>query len=275
MKTDEQTTFTHLPQGLSPAVEPQTASIITTDSAGIVASETTIPSQGEQLPAYIARPANHDGPYPIVLVVQEIFGVHQHIQDVCRRLAKQGYMAIAPELYFRQGDPSHYNDIQQILTELVHKVPDTQVLSDLDRAANWAIKQGGDASKLAITGFCWGGRITWLYAAHNPQLKAAVAWYGKFTGEKTLNSPKHPVDIATELEAPVLGLYGAKDEGIPLEQVDTMRQALRAANAEADIIVYPDAGHAFHANYRPSYHEESAQDGWQRMLAWFQKNGVA
>ncbi|POD95629.1 dienelactone hydrolase family protein [Pectobacterium odoriferum] len=275
MKTDEQTTFTHLPQGLSSAVEPQTSSIITTDFAGIVASETTIPSQGEQLPAYIARPANHDGPLPIVLVVQEIFGVHQHIQDVCRRLAKQGYIAIAPELYVRQGDPSHYNDIQQILTELVYKVPDTQVLSDLDRAANWAIKQGGDASKLAITGFCWGGRITWLYAAHNPQLKAAVAWYGKCTGEKTLNSSKHPVDIATELEAPVLGLYGAKDEGIPLEQVDTMRQALRAANAEADIIVYPDAGHAFHADYRPSYHEESAQDGWQRMLAWFQKNGVA
>ncbi len=184
-------------------------------------------------------------------------------------------MAIAPELYFRQGDPSHYNDIQKILTELVCKVPDTQVLSDLDHTANWAIKQGGDASKLAITGFCWGGRITWLYAAHNPQLKAAVAWYGKFTGEKTLNSPKHPVDIATELEAPVLGLYGAKDEGIPLAQVDTMRQALRAANAAADIIVYPDAGHAFHADYRPSYHEESAQDGWLRMLAWFQKNGVA
>ncbi|MGQ7744875.1 dienelactone hydrolase family protein [Pectobacterium brasiliense] len=275
MKTDEQTTFKHLPQGLSPAVEPQTSSIITTDSVGIIASETTISSQGEQLPAYIARPANHDKPLPIILVVQEIFGVHQHIQDVCRRLAKQGYMAIAPELYFRQGDPSHYNDIQQILTELVYKVPDTQVLSDLDHTANWAIKQGGDASKLAITGFCWGGRITWLYAAHNPQLKAAVAWYGKFIGEKTLNSPKHPVDIATELEAPVLGLYGAKDGSIPLEQVDIMRQALRAANAEADIIVYPDAGHAFHADYRPSYHEESARDGWQRMLAWFQKNGVA
>ncbi|GKW19231.1 carboxymethylenebutenolidase [Pectobacterium araliae] len=275
MKTDEQTTFKHLPQGLSPAVEPQGFSIITTDSVGIVASETTIPSQGEQLPAYIARPVNHDGPLPIVLVVQEIFGVHQHIQDVCRRLAKQGYMAIAPELYFRQGNPSHYKDIQQILTELVHKVPDSQVLSDLDRAANWAIKQGGDASKLAITGFCWGGRITWLYAAHNPQLKAAVAWYGKLTGEKTLNSPKHPVDIATELEAPVLGLYGAKDASIPLEKVDIMRQALRAANATAEIIVYPDAGHAFHADYRPSYHEESARDGWQRMLAWFQKNGVA
>ncbi|MDG0798229.1 dienelactone hydrolase family protein [Pectobacterium punjabense] len=275
MKTDEQTTFKHLPQGLSPAVKPQGFSIITTDSVGIVASETTIPSQGEQLPAYIARPANHNGPLPIVLVVQEIFGVHQHIQDVCRRLAKQGYIAIAPELYFRQGDPSHYNDIQQILTELVHKVPDSQVLSDLDHTANWAIKQGGDASKLAITGFCWGGRITWLYAAHNPQLKAAVAWYGKFTGEKTLNSPKHPVDIATELEAPVLGLYGAKDESIPLEKVDIMRQALRAANAAAEIIVYPDAGHAFHADYRPGYHEESARDGWQRMLAWFQKNGVA
>ncbi|PWC19832.1 carboxymethylenebutenolidase [Brenneria roseae subsp. roseae] len=274
MKTDEPTALRHLPRGFSPAVTPPASSTINTDTSDIIAGETTILSQGEQLPAYLAKPANQPGPFPIVLVVQEIFGVHQYIQDTCRRLAKQGYMAIAPELYFRQGDPSQYHEVQQILTELVCNVPDAQVLSDLDHAANWAIRQGGDASKLAITGFCWGGRIAWLYAAHNPQLKAAVAWYGKFSGAKTLNSPKHPIDIATELCAPVLGLYGAKDGGIPLGDVDKMRQALRAANADAEIIVYPDAGHAFHADYRPNYHAESAQDGWQRMLAWFKKYEV-
>ncbi|MFC3396873.1 dienelactone hydrolase family protein [Brenneria rubrifaciens] len=274
MKTDKPTALRHLPRGLSPAVAPQAASTLMTDTTDIIAGETTIPSQGEPLPAYLAKPANQMPPFPVVLVVQEIFGVHQYIQDICRRLAKQGYMAIAPELYFRQGDPNQCDEIQQILTKLVCNVPDAQVLSDLDHAANWAIKQGGDASKLAVTGFCWGGRIAWLYAAHNPQLKAAVAWYGKLSGAKTLNSPKHPIDIATGLSAPVLGLYGAKDEGIPLEQVDRMRQALRAANAEAEMIVYPDAGHAFHADYRPNYHAESAQDGWQRMLAWFKKYAV-
>ncbi|WP_409309947.1 dienelactone hydrolase family protein [Pectobacterium sp. B1J-3] len=275
MKTDELIALRHRPQDFSSAVPSRASSLISTDTSGIVAGETTIPSQGEQLPAYLAKPAHQSGPFPIVLVVQEIFGVHPYIQDTCRRLAKQGYMAIAPELYFRQGDPHQYRNIQQLLAELVHNVPDTQVLSDIDRTANWAIKQGGDANKLAITGFCWGGRIVWLYAAHNPQLKAAVAWYGKFNGTKTLNSPKHPIDIATELSAPVLGLYGAKDEGIPPEEIDKMRQALRAANANAEIIVYPDAGHAFHADYRPHYHAESALDGWQRMLAWLQKYGIS
>ncbi|QTF06671.1 dienelactone hydrolase family protein [Brenneria izadpanahii] len=274
MNTDEQTILRHIPQGLTSAVAAQASSTINTDTTGIIASETTVLSQGEQLPAYFAKPANQNEPFPIVLVVQEIFGVHHYIQDLCRRLAKQGYMAIAPELYFRQGDPHQYHDIKQIIAELVSKVPDAQVLSDLDHSANWAIKHGGDASKLAITGFCWGGRISWLYAAHNPQLKAAAAWYGKFTAPKTINNPKHPLDIATELNAPVLGLYGAQDDSIPLEQIDKMRQALRAANANAEIVVYPDAGHAFHADYRPSYHAESAQDGWQRMLAWFKKYEV-
>ncbi|MFE8101401.1 dienelactone hydrolase family protein [Brenneria goodwinii] len=274
MTTDEQTILRHIPRGLTSAVTVQASSAINTDTAGIIAGETTVPSQGEQLPAYFAKPAGQNEPFPIVLVVQEIFGVHHYIQDLCRRLAKQGYMAIAPELYFRQGDPHQYHDVQQIVAELVSKVPDAQVLSDLDHSANWAIKNGGDASKLAITGFCWGGRISWLYAAHNPQLKAAVAWYGKFTAPKTINNPQHPIDIATELNAPVLGLYGAQDGSIPLEQIDKMRQALRAANASAEIVVYPDAGHAFHADYRPSYHAESAQDGWQRMLAWFKKYAV-
>ncbi|STD23950.1 carboxymethylenebutenolidase [Enterobacter asburiae] len=225
------------------------------------------------MPAWHARPKSADGPLPIVIVIQEIFGVHEYIRDLCRRLALEGYLAVAPELYFRQGDPNDYSDIPTLLSNLVSKVPDAQVLADLDHVASWAARNGGDPHRLLVTGFCWGGRISWLYAAHNPQLKAAVAWYGKLVGEKTLNSPKHPVDIATELNAPVLGLYGGQDTGISLDSVETMRHALRAANAKAEIVVYPDAGHAFNADYRPSYHAESAKDGWQRMLAWFSQYG--
>ncbi|OKB64368.1 carboxymethylenebutenolidase [Serratia marcescens] len=274
MKTEHVMTLKQAQGGFAPAAAPLAASAIITDEQGIHAGQTTIPSQGDALPAYVAKPADHSGPFPIVLVVQEIFGVHEHIQDLCRRLAKRGYLAIAPELYFRQGDANEYTDIGELFQRLVTKVPDRQVLSDLDHAAHWAIRHGGDAGKLAITGFCWGGRITWLYAAHNPQLKAAVAWYGKLVGEKTLNSPKHPVDVATNLSAPVLGLYGGQDSGIPLETVETMRQAIRAANANAEIVVYPDVGHAFNADYRPSYHAEAAEDGWRRMLAWFAQHGV-
>jgi len=181
---------------------------------------------------------------------------------------------VAPELYFREGDPNDYNDIPTLFSELVSKVPDSQVLSDLDHAANWAGRNGGDIRRMGITGFCWGGRISWLYAAHNPQLRAAVAWYGRLIGEKTMKQQKHPIDIAVDLGAPVLGLYGGQDDGIPLESVEQMRQALHAANAKAEIVVYPDAGHAFNADYRPSYHAESAQDGWARMLTWFKQFGV-
>ncbi len=247
--------------GFAPAADLQASTVVTTPDEAITAGETSIPTQGDNMPAYHARPKNAQGALPIVIVVQEIFGVHEHIRDICRRLALEGYLAIAPELYFRQGDPNDYSDIPTLYSNLVTKVPDAQVLADLDHVANWA------------TGFCWGGRISWLYAAHNPQLKAAVAWYGKLVGEKTLNSPKHPVDIATDLNAPVLGLYGAEDTGIPLDTVETMRQALRAANATAEIVVYPEAGHAFNADYRPSYHAESAKDGWARMLAWFAQYG--
>ncbi|CAI1088743.1 MULTISPECIES: dienelactone hydrolase family protein [Serratia] len=275
MKTDHVMTLQQAAGGFAPAAAPLAASAILTDEQGIHAGQTTIPSQGDELPAYIAKPADHGGPFPVVLVVQEIFGVHEHIQDLCRRLAKQGYLAIAPELYFRQGDANDYSDIGELFQQLVTKVPDRQVLSDLDHAAHWATRHGGDAGKLAITGFCWGGRITWLYAAHNPQLKAAVAWYGKLVGEKTLNSPKQPVDVATQLSAPVLGLYGGQDGSIPQETVETMRQAIRAANAEAEIVVYPEAGHAFNADYRPSYNAEAAADGWRRMLDWFAQHGVA
>lgn len=255
--------------GFAPAASPLASTTVHTPEERLIAGETSIPTQGDTMPAYHARPKDAEGPLPIVIVVQEIFGVHEHIRDICRRLALEGYLAVAPELYFRQGDPNDFADVPTLFSGLVSKVPDAQVLADLDHVANWAARNGGDAHQLLVTGFCWGGRIAWLYAAHNPQLKAAVAWYGKLTGEKTLNSPKHPVDIATDLTASVLGLYGAQDTGISQESVETMRQALRAANANAEIIVYPEAGHAFNADYRPSYHAESAADGWQRMLAWF------
>lgn len=259
--------------GFAPAASPHAATLIQTSEETIITGETSIPSQGDTMPAWHAKPKVAEGNLPVVIVIQEIFGVHEHIRDLCRRLAQEGYLAIAPELYFRQGDPSDYADIPTLLSALVYNVPDAQVLADLDHVASWAARNGGDPHRLMVTGFCWGGRISWLYAAHNPQLKAAVAWYGKLTGEKSINSPKHPVDIATDLNAPVLGLYGGEDPGIPLESVETMRQALRAANASAEIVIYPEAGHAFNDDYRPSYHPESARDGWQRMLEWFVQYG--
>ncbi|MEM6052901.1 dienelactone hydrolase family protein [Erwinia sp. P7711] len=274
MKTEENMTQKMSNNGFAPAVSPTASTTIITDSEAILSGETSIPTQGENMPAFHAKPRNASGPLPVILVVQEIFGVHEHIRDICRRLALEGYLAVAPELYFRQGDPAEYSDIPTLFSELVSKVPDSQVLADLDHVANWASRHGGDMRNMAITGFCWGGRICWLYAAHNPQLKAAVAWYGKLVGEKTLKQPKHPVDIAVDLTAPVLGLYGGQDESIPQESVEKMRQALRAANAKSEIVVYPEAGHAFNADYRPSYHQESAQDGWQRMLAWFRQYDV-
>lgn len=274
MKTEDNMAQKSSTGGFAPAVQPTASTTIHTDSHAIQAGETSVPSQGENMPAYYARPKEANGPLPVVLVVQEIFGVHEHIRDICRRLALEGYLAVAPELYFREGDPNDYNDIPTLFSELVSKVPDSQVLSDLDHAANWAGRNGGDIRRMGITGFCWGGRISWLYAAHNPQLRAAVAWYGRLIGEKTMKQQKHPIDIAVDLGAPVLGLYGGQDDGIPLESVEQMRQALHAANAKAEIVVYPDAGHAFNADYRPSYHAESAQDGWVRMLTWFKQFGV-
>lgn len=274
MKTEDNMAQKSSTGGFAPAVQPTASTTIHTDSPDIQAGETSVPSQGENMPAYYARPKEASGPLPVVLVVQEIFGVHEHIRDICRRLALEGYLAVAPELYFREGDPNDYHDIPTLFSELVSKVPDSQVLSDLDHAANWAGRNGGDIRRMGITGFCWGGRISWLYAAHNPQLRAAVAWYGRLIGEKTMKQQKHPIDIAVDLGAPVLGLYGGQDEGIPLQSVEQMRQALHAANAKAEIVVYPDAGHAFNADYRPSYHAESAQDGWARMLTWFKQFGV-
>ena len=269
--------ITTLAAGFALSTQPVAAETITTDTKGLTAGEVKIPVKDGTVPAYRAAP-DKGGPFPVVLVVQEIFGVHEHIKDVCRRLAKVGYLAIAPELYARQGDVSKITDIQEIVGKVVSKVPDAQVLGDLDAAVAWAKKDGnGDTSKLGITGFCWGGRIVWLYAAHNKDLKAGVAWYGRLSGagKATELQPKYPIDLAGDLKAPVLGLYGEKDTGIPVKDVEAMREALKKADKPSEIVLYPDAPHAFYADYRPSYRKEPAEDGWKRMLAWFKKNGVA
>jgi carboxymethylenebutenolidase len=250
--------------------------VITTDMYGIEGGEAKIPVADGAIPGYWAAPTTGKAPYTTVLVVQEIFGVHEHIKDVCRRFAKAGYFAIAPELYSRQGDPSKITDIPTLLSQIVSKVPDKQVMADLDAAVAYAGKAGkANTDKLAITGFCWGGRIVWLYAAHNPKLKAGVAWYGPLARPSTELQPKQPVDIAAELKAPVLGLYGGADQGIPNDTVDKMKAALTAAKKPSEIIVYPDTPHAFLADYRPSYRKQPAEDGWAKAVAWFKKNGVA
>ncbi|MGI4814382.1 MAG: dienelactone hydrolase family protein [Janthinobacterium lividum] len=263
--------------GFALAVQPVMASVIHTSDDGLDSGPISIGlphDQLEALPAYFARPARAAGPLPVVLVVQEIFGVHEHIQDVCRRLAHLGYFAVAPELYFRQGNPRAYESGAELMEKIVSKVPDQQVLADLDTTAQWAALNGGDPHRLAITGFCWGGRITWLYAAHNPALKAAVVWYGPLAGKRTPNTPVFPSEVASQLQVPVLGLYGGKDPSITQANIATMREALTADHAASQIIVYPDAGHGFNADYRPSYNEAAAKDGWQRMLGWFAQNGL-
>jgi carboxymethylenebutenolidase len=267
---------TTLAAGFALSTQPVAADTITTDTTGLTAGEVKIPVKDGTMPAYRAAP-DKGGPFPTVLVVEEIFGVHEHIKDVCRRLAKLGYLAIAPELFARQGDVSKM-EIQDIISKVVSKVPDAQVMTDLDAAVEWAKKTGnGDTSKLGITGFCWGGRIVWLYAAHNKDLKAGVAWYGRLSGagKTTELQPKFPIDLAGDIKAPVLGLYGEKDTGIPVKDVEAMRAALKKADKPGEIVVYPDAQHAFFADYRPSYKKDAAEDGWKRLLEWFKKNGVA
>ena len=267
---------TSLAGGFALAVQPVSADTITTDAEGLTAGEVKVPVADGEIPAYRAMPAK-GGPFPTVLVVQEIFGVHEHIKDVCRRFAKLGYFAIAPEMYARQGDVSNLKDFQEIF-KIVSKVPDKQVMADLDAAVAYATSTGkADTAKLAVTGFCWGGRIVWLYSAHNPKLKAGVAWYGGLekNPRQTALQPINPIDVAAELKAPVLGLYGAKDNGISVASVEKMNAALKAAGKPSEIILYPETEHGFHADYRPSYKKESAEDGWKRLLAWFKENGVA
>ncbi len=267
--------MTSLATGFALSVQPVSAQTITTDTNGLDAGEVKVPVADGSMPAYRAMPAQ-GGPFPIVLVVQEVFGVHEHIKDLCRRLAKAGYYAIAPELYSRQGNPAAISDTQELIKTIVSKVPDAQVMSDLDAAAAYAKSTGkADTARLAVTGFCWGGRIVWLYAAHNPQLKAAVAWYGSIDRPRTELQPKYPIDLAAELKAPVLGLYGAADQGIPVESVERMKEACKAAGKTCEIKIYPDTPHGFNADYRPSYRAEQAKEGWAKMLAWFKDHGVA
>ncbi len=253
------------------SVQPVTGeTLVMTDREGIADEMVSIPNGDFAFPAYVARPTKGKN-FPVVLVVQEIFGVHEHIKDVCRRLAKLGYLAIAPELYARQGDVSKMADVQEIL-KIVGKVSDAQVMSDLDATAAWVGKHtAADSKRMAITGFCWGGRITWMYAAHNPGLKCAVAWYGKISPPVTESQPKHPVDVAATLKVPVLGLYGGADQGIPLDTVERMKAELAKGSSGSSIVVYPDAPHAFFADYRPSYRKEAAVDGWNRLQLWFKE----
>ena len=269
---------TSVGSGFAAAVLPVVAqTTIKTDSSGLTVGEVTIPAGDFQLPAYRAAPAGKANA-PVVLVVSEIFGVHEYIADVARRFAKAGYFAIAPELFVRQGDAGSYGELSKLISEVIAKVPDAQVMGDLDATVAWARGQGADASKLAVTGFCWGGRITWLYDAHDPAVRAAVAWYGRLVGTGNALQPTNPVELAGKLNAPVLGLYGGADGGIPLDTVETMKAALAAGSPAArksEFVVYPDAPHAFHADYRPSYRKEAAEDGWRRCLAWFRTHGVA
>lgn len=266
--------------GFALAVQPiQAQTKITTDSNGLIAGEVKIPVIGGEIPAYRAMPDKKGKKFPVVLVIHEIFGVHEWIQDVCRRFAKLGFMAIAPDLYARQGDVSQIKEFRDIIGKVVSKVPDTQVMSDLDSAVEYAKKSGsGNTKKLSVTGFCWGGRITWLYAAHNPKVKAGGAWYGRLmdsqNSPKTTLQPSVPLDFAKSLKPAVLGLYGGLDTGIPLDTVQRMQDELKKAKSKSEIIVYPNAQHGFLADYRPSYNKEAGEDAWKKLIDWFKKNGA-
>ncbi|HTH50555.1 MAG TPA: dienelactone hydrolase family protein [Pyrinomonadaceae bacterium] len=252
--------------------------VIHTDDKGLIVGEVDIPVADGQIPAYRAMPDKKGKKFPIVLVIHEIFGVHEWIQDVCRRFAKEGYMAIAPALYARQGDVHHLPDPPTLQREIFTKIPDTQSLSDLDATLDWASKNSGDTKKAAITGFCWGGRMVWMYAAHNPKLKAGAAWYGPLVPRA--NAPANPVQPTTpldhvkELKVPVIGFYGGLDKGITQEAVNKMKDALKAEHSKSEINVYPNADHGFFADYRPTYNKEAADDAWPKLLAWFRKNGA-
>ena len=271
-----------LGSGFAAAVLPvQAQTEIKTDTTGLAVGEVSIAVGEHRMAAYRAAPAGR-AKAPVVLVVSEVFGVHAYIADVARRLAQRGYFALAPELFERQGDAGSYGEVAKLIAEVVSRTPDAQVMADLDATVQWASANGGDTRKLAVTGFCWGGRITWLYSAHSPLVKAGAAWYGRLVGASSATSPKHPVDLASSLHGPVLGLYGGEDGGIPLTTVNQMKDALAAAGAKgnkaaaaSEFVVYRDAPHAFHADYRPSYRKEAAEDGFKRALAWFKAHGAA
>ncbi len=264
---------TTLPAGFALAVQPVSGQTITTNTDGITAGEVKVPVADGEMPAYRAFP-NKGKNFPVVVVVQEIFGVHEHIKDLCRRLAKKGHYAIAPALFARQGDPAKIQDMQVLVRDIVSKVPDAQVMTDIDSTLAFADRNEGNGKKAAITGFCWGGRIVWLYAVHNPKIKAGAAWYGRMEGQSSPLQPNHPIDFASKLKVPILGLYGGKDQGIPQSSIGKMREALKAGTSKSNIILYASAQHGFNADYRPSYGKVDAEDAWARMLAWFKKNGA-
>ena len=254
---------------------------VKTSSEGLETGETSFEVNGFKVPAFYAAPAGKRN-LPVILVIQEIFGVHEYIADTARRFAKAGYLAVAPELFARQGDPTKYGEMARLMSEVVSKVPDEQVMADLDGAVKWAVARGGNANKVGITGFCWGGRITWLYAEQSKNVKAGVAWYGRLVGTSSALTPKHPLDMVGQLKAPVLGLYGGQDGGIPLTTVNQMKDALTDAGVKgntaaktSEFVVYADAPHAFHADYRPSFRKAAAEDGFKRALDWFKLHGVA
>ncbi|HLY56942.1 MAG TPA: dienelactone hydrolase family protein [Stellaceae bacterium] len=263
--------MTSLATGFALSVRKAEAAIVT-DSAGLTAGEVKIPVADGEMPAYRAEP-DKGGPFPVLLVIEEVFGVHEHIKDMCRRFAKQGYLAVAPELYFRLGNPAAMTDIHQVI-DLVNREPDAKAFADLDATVRWAGSQKGDAAKLGITGWCRGGRMTWMYASHNPSLKAGVAWYGTLSGKSTDAMPTHPLDVAASIKVPMLGLYGGKDQGIPADEIAEMEKRLKAAGDECQFIVYPDAEHGFNADYRESYNEKDATDAFAKCLDWLRKHGV-
>jgi carboxymethylenebutenolidase len=263
-----------LAAGFALAVRPISAATIVTPDTGLVAGPISIPRKGGDMPAYRALPTG-PGPFPVVLVVHEIFGLHEYVRDVCRRLAGSGVLAVAPDLFYRHGDAAKIADIEEIKTKIVGATSDAEVFSSLDAAIAWARQDGkGDVSRVAITGFCWGGRIVWLYADYNPTLRAGVAWYGRLEGDKTDKTPRYPLDVAESLRVPVLGLYGGADEGIPAESVERMRAALARGKSGSEIIVFPGAPHGFHADYRPSYRADAAESGWKKLLDWLHGHGV-
>jgi carboxymethylenebutenolidase len=260
--------------GFAVAVRPISASTVITGSEGLTVGDVDIAAGDTTIPAYRAMPSA-GGPFPTVIVVHEIFGVHEYVRDVCRRMAKLGYFAVAPYLYARQGDVTQLEDINTVVRKVVARVPDAQVLSDLDAVVTWAQQdEKADAERLAITGFCWGGRIVWLYCDHNPKVKAGVAWYGRLTWQKSSRQPKHPIDLVETLQVPVLGLYGARDRSIPVATVNEMHAALKKAGTSSELVVFPDAEHGFHADYRPTYQKEAAQEAWEKMRAWFREHGA-
>lgn len=263
-----------LAAGFAVCTHPISAQVIKTDSAGLVAGQVQIPVADGTIPAYRAMP-DQGSNFPVILVVQEIFGVHEHIRDICRRLAKFGYMAIAPEMFARQGDVSQLQTVEEIISQVVAKVPDAQVMSDLDATIAWARNTGkANMNQVGITGFCWGGRIVWLYAVHNPNIKAGVAWYGRLVGDFSPMTPRHPINVAPNLTLPVLGLYAGNDESIPLNTVNDMRRILYQGNSKSDIFVYPGVPHGFFADYRPTYRQKEAREAWGRMIGWLKRNGV-